>query len=185
VGADGRALFIMPSAEYAYLSDQDVADLLAFIRTVPAVDRDLPARKFGPVGRTLAVTGKIPFQPDLIAGDASERHMNKPTADNPVELGYYLTRLCTGCHGPDLAGAAPMDPASPPGANLTQAGNLKNWSLDQFREVFRTGRTPEGRQLDPQVMPWQLLGVAHEQELEAIWAYLQTLEAKAGPPAKQ
>jgi cytochrome c553 len=184
IGVDGRALFVMPSADYVYLSDQDVADLLAYLRSLPAVGRELPARKFGPVGRTMVLAGKVKFQPDLIAADPDARHLEKPGGDNPVQLGYYLTRLCTGCHGLDLAGASAMDPATPPGANLTPAGNLKNWSLDDFRTVFSTGRTPEGKQLDPMVMPWKPIGNAHADELDAIWAYLQTLEPKQGPAAQ-
>ena len=182
VGADGRALFVMPSADYVYLSDQDLADILAYLRTLPAVERELPERKFGPVGRALVVAGKVSFQPDLIAADPNARHLERPTGSSPVQLGHYLTRLCTGCHGPDLAGALPMDPASPPGANLTPAGNLGKWSLDDFRTVFSTGRTPEGKQLDPLVMPWKVIGTAHADELDAIWAYLQTISPKQGPP---
>ena len=180
IGADGRALFVMPSAEYIYLSDQDVADILAYIRTLPAVQRDLPARKFGPVGRAMTVAGKVKFQPDLIALDPNARHLEKPSGDDPVQLGHYLTRMCTGCHGPELAGAPPMDPASPPGANLTPAGNLNDWTFAEFQNVFATGRTPEGKKLDPMVMPWKVIGQATQSELAAIWAYLQTLEPKQG-----
>jgi hypothetical protein len=183
IGADGRALFVMPSADYVYLSDQDLADILAYLRTVPPVERDLPERKFGPVGRTMVVAGKVKFQPELIAADPNAKHLAKPSGEDPVQLGYYLTRLCTGCHGLDLAGAPAHDPASPPGANLTPAGNLKNWDLDDFRTVFASGKTPEGKQLDPMVMPWKMIGNSNSAELDAMWAYLQTLEPKQGPVA--
>ena len=183
VGADGRALFIMPSADYVYLSDQDVADILAYLRTLPTVTRDVPQRKFGPVGRAMIAAGKVKFQPDLIAADPNARHLDRPSSGDPVQLGHYLTRLCTGCHGPDLAGTPPMDPASPPSANLTPAGHLKNWTREDFLNVMRTGRTPEGKQLDPQIMPWKAIGEqAEPAELDAVWAYLQTLSPKQGPP---
>ena len=178
VGADGRALAIMPSAEYTYLSDTDVADILAYIRTIPSVERGLPKRTFGPVGRMLVATHKMPLQPDLIAANADARHLPKPTADDPVALGHYLTRICTGCHGPELAGAPPIDPSMPPGANLTPGGNPGHWSQEEFRTVFRTGRTPEGKQLNPAQMPWAIIGQAHPEEIDAIWAYLQTIPAK-------
>ncbi|MEX0893275.1 MAG: c-type cytochrome [Gemmatimonadota bacterium] len=178
VGTDGRALFVMPSADYHYLSDQDVADILTYIRTVPPVERELPQRKFGPIGRTLTALGKVPFQTELLAADPDARHMEKPSATEPEQMGYYLTRLCLGCHGMDLAGAPPMDPSMPPGANLTPAGNLGNWTLEDFRTVFATGRTPEGKQLDPAFMPWNVIGGdAAPEEIDAIWAYLRTLES--------
>lgn len=184
VGADGRSLFIMPSAEYTYLSDQDVASILAYLRTVPGVERELPTRSFGPVGRMVAAMGKLPLQSELIAADPNARHLSKPTAADPVQFGHYLTRLCIGCHGPELAGAPPINPDAPAGANLTPAGNLEHWTLEDFRTVFRTGRTPEGKQLDPDVMPWKVIGQAQPDEIAAMWAYLQTIPAKETPAAK-
>lgn len=184
VGADGRALYMMPSSEYTYLSDADLANILAYIRTVAPVERELPRRSFGPVGRMLVVLGKVPSQSELIAADPNAQHLSKPTSAEPLELGHYLTRLCTGCHGVDLAGAPPLAPGAPPGANLTPRGNLRNWSAEDFRTVFRTGRTPEGKQLDPQVMPWAVIGQAQPAEIDAMWAYLQTLEPKESPAAK-
>jgi mono/diheme cytochrome c family protein len=178
IGRDGRALFVMPSSEYTYLSDQDVADILAWIRTLPAVRNDLPERRFGPIGRMLTALGKVPFQPALIAADPDAAHLEKPAMTDQVQLGYYLTRMCIGCHGRDLAGAPAFEPDGTPGANLTPGGNLKNWSLEDFRTVFATGRTPDGRELDPQVMPWTVIGQAQPAELEAVWAYLQTLPAR-------
>lgn len=181
IGRDGRKLFVMPSAEYTYLSDQDIADLLAWIRTLPAVERELPARTFGPVGRTMVALGRIPFQPDLIAADPDARHLQPPNDGDALQVGHYFTRLCTGCHGLDLAGAPALEPGAPPGSNLTLAGNLRNWSLDDFRTMFATGRTPEGKQLDPAVMPWQAISSAQPHEIDAIWAYLQSIPAKEGP----
>lgn len=175
IARDGRKLFAMPSAEYTYLSDQDIADLLAWIRTMPAVERELPARAFGPVGRTMVALGKVPFQSDLIAADPDAKHLDRPTAENPLELGYYLTRLCTGCHGLALTGGPPLGPDVPAGTDLTPAGPLRNYSFDDFRTVFATGRTPDGRELDPEVMPWTALGAAQPHEIEAMWTYLRAL----------
>jgi cytochrome c553 len=184
IGRDGRKLFVMPSSEYVYLDDQDVADILAWIRSVPAVERELPKRAFGPIGRTMIALGKVPFEPDRIAANPDAKHLQRPDGSDPQQLGYYYTRLCIGCHGMDLAGAPPMDPNSPPGPNLTPAGNLRDWSLDDFRQLFASGRTPDGRELNPDVMPWQVIGTARPDEIEAIWAYLQTLPPTQGPALK-
>jgi mono/diheme cytochrome c family protein len=183
IGRDGRKLFVMPSQDYTYLSDDDVADILAYVRTLPAVQRELPGRQFGPVGRMLTAMGKVTFQPDLIAADPEARHLDRPDANDPLEMGYYLTRLCIGCHGNDLAGAPPMDPESPAGPNLTPAGNLSGWSFDQFRELFATGRRPDGTEVSP-AMPWQIIGQARPHELEAIWSYLRSIEPIEPAPAR-
>lgn len=174
IGADGRALVIMPSPEYVYLSDRDLADLVAYARTLPAVSDTLPAREFGPVGRTLITLGKLPTAVDLMPEDA--RHLPAPEKAPTPEFGEYLTRLCTGCHGADLAGGQPPDPEAPPAPNLTPAGNLANWTFDQFDTALRSGRTPEGKSLNPQFMPWTAIGKVTDTEMRAVWAYLTSLE---------
>lgn len=174
IGRDGRALVIMPSPEYVYLSDSDLADLVAYARTLPAVTDTLPARAFGPVGRTMVALGKMPTAVDLMPAGA--RHLPAPEKAPTREFGAYLTRLCTGCHGPDLAGGQPPDPAAPPAPNLTPAGNLANWSYEQFEATLRKGTTPEGKVLNPQFMPWTAIGKLKDTELGAIWVYLTSLE---------
>jgi mono/diheme cytochrome c family protein len=176
VGADGRALFVMPSQDMIYLGDDDVADIIAHIRTIPAVQRDLPARAFGPVGRALIALRKIPFQPELIARDPDARHLTKPAATEALEYGHYLTRLCTGCHGLELAGAPPMDPSMPPGANLRE--RIAAYTLEEFRTFFTTGRTPEGREIDPAFMPWNVIGTARPDEIDAVYRYLTEVAAQ-------
>ena len=84
---------------------------------------------------------------------------------------------CIGCHQPNLAGgpipgAAPGDP---PSANLTPAGPLANWTLEDFRTVLRNGVTPEGTALNPEVMPWPIMQHMTDVEIEAVWLYLNSL----------
>jgi len=40
---------------------------------------------------------------------------------------------------------------------------------------MRTGVTPTGKQLDSELMPWKSMGQMSDDELKAIWLYLQTL----------
>lgn len=179
VGADGRALFIMPSNDYVWLGDRDLADLVAYLKTIPSVPDTLPARTFGPVGRALVGVGMIDFATDMMPEDA--RHLDTPPRAPTPEYGFYLTRLCAGCHGRDLAGAKLPMPGAPIAPNLTPAGNLGRWSYEQFAHTLRTGTTPEGKALDPQLMPWKSIGQAGDTELQAMWAYLQTLEPRPTP----
>ena len=174
IGADGRALFIMPSQEYVYLSDREIADLVSYLQTLPAIPDTLPARAFGPVGRGLLALGRVASAIDRTAPDA--RHLEAPAKEPTAEFGYYLTRVCISCHGMQLAGAPPEAPGSPPGANLTPAGNLKNWTYDEFVHTLKTGVTPEGKQLNPMYMPWTALSHFNDTEMRAVWAYLGGLE---------
>ncbi len=59
---------------------------------------------------------------------------------------------------------------------MTPAGNLGSWSQQDFIETMRTGETPEGKVLDPSVMPWPISEAMTDVELEALWLYLSNLE---------
>jgi len=46
IGHDGRALFpVMPYPHYSHMSDEDLASVIAYLRTVPAVRKQLPTTK--------------------------------------------------------------------------------------------------------------------------------------------
>lgn len=171
VGVDGRALLIMPSEIYTNLSDEDAAALIAYLRSVPPVDHDLPATKIKPLGRIIAGTGKLPTAVDLI-GTAKPHRPGTPPVAATLEYGEYrASTLCAGCHGPRLEGAQPADPSSPPAPPLM---NAATWSLDQFRTALRTGMTPT-RQLDDSYMPYTVTANLTDTEIEALHMYLRSL----------
>src|SRR5687767_1231788 len=58
VTPDGRGLFLMPSTDYANFSDDDMGALIAFIKSVPAVDRARGPVALGPIARGLTAAGK-------------------------------------------------------------------------------------------------------------------------------
>src|SRR3954469_938638 len=60
VGHDGRALIVMPSKGFSQLSSQDVADIIAYVKSVPAVDNVLPKRQIEPMGRIMMALGMFP-----------------------------------------------------------------------------------------------------------------------------
>lgn len=179
VGANGKPLFVMPSNEYAGLSDADVARIIAYLRSAPPVDRTNPAPTVGLLGRALVATNQLPaFPAEVIDHTAAAPHDVAPEAS--AAYGAYLITSCTGCHGPGLAGQAiPGMPADyPHSANLTSSGELGQWTFADFATTLRTGRTPANKILDPDVMPWPIATRMTDVELEALWLYLQSL-----PPA--
>jgi len=174
VGPDGRGLLFMPSQEFQYLSDEDVAAIIAYVRSVPPVDRQLGGSSVGPIGRVLLLTGAMPLLPaELIDHDAARRPV--PPAAPTREYGEYQARVggCFGCHGPALGGSAEGH-GGPPPANLTPGGGLGAWTEADFFTAMRTGKRPDGTAIDP-AMPWRAVGRLTDDELRALWLYLRSV----------
>jgi cytochrome c553 len=177
VGHDGRALWIMPSENFSHLSDEDMGVLIAYLKSVPSVDNELPERQIEPMGRVMVGSGMIPpVAVDLIDHTAPPTVAVQPGVS--VEYGRYLARtMCTECHGANLNGI----PFGPPGdqapsPNLTPGGEIAFWSEEQFMATLRTGVTPDGRALG-ESMPWPYFGQMTDDEMKALWLYLQSLPA--------
>jgi mono/diheme cytochrome c family protein len=181
VAPDGRALLLMPSAEYQHMSDEDVAAVIAYLRTVPPVDRELPAPKAGPIARALLVTGKMP----LLSAELIDHRAAAPAvaaAGVTAEYGHYLAQVggCFSCHGPALTGGITHGPpGSPPSTNITPAG-IGAWSEADWFAAMRTGKRPDGRDI-ADAMPWRAMARMTDDELRALWLYLRTVPAAETP----
>ena len=167
----------MPSRIWYYLSDDDLADLIAYLKSLPPVDNDLPKTELGPLGRVMLTLGQLP--PDLIPDVISIDHAGpRPVAPEPgvtVEYGEYLANTCSSCHGSNFNGQL-LSWAESLAPNLTPGSELHYWSEEDFIATLRTGMTPNGHQLKD-VMPWKYFGQMTDDELEAVWMYLQALPA--------
>lgn len=176
VDPDGKPLWFMPAQEFYYLNDDDLGALIAYIKSLPSVDNVIPENSGGLLGRILFVTGQLPLVPaELIDHNAPRPPVVEPGIT--VEYGEYLAVGCKGCHHTNYAGGpipgAPPD--APPAANLTPAGELSEWTEEDFINTMRFGITLEGNQLDPEWMPWPAIGQMTDEELQAVWLYLQSL----------
>jgi mono/diheme cytochrome c family protein len=175
VGADGRALVLMPSMEYARFTDEDLSGVIAYLKSLPAVDRDTVPVKLGPVARGLLVAGKF-----KLAAEEIDHALVKPTVVKPGvtrEYGRYLSIGCTGCHGPNFSGGK-IDigpPDWPHAANLTphESGRLGKWTEADFIATLRTAKRPDGSEVHP-VMP-RAFGNMNDTELKALWTFLKTI----------
>ncbi len=174
---DGTGLLLMPSQHFAYFSDEDVAALIAYLKTVPPVDNELPSRAIGPIMRMLLVLGAIQLAPEMI--DRTATHTASAPTGVTVERGHYLTQIgiCADCHGEGLVGRSPeeAEQGPPAGPNLTPSGKLASWSEADFITAIRTGVTPTGDPLDPMEMPWPGYSRFSDEDLKAIYLYLQSL----------
>lgn len=179
IGPDGLGLFVMPSEEYAHFSDSDLGALVAYLKTVPAVDRERTPTSLGPISRMLLATGKM----KLAAENIDHANLRPPAIAAAVSIDYgrYVAASCLGCHGPNFSGGK-IDigpPSWPEAANLTPhaEGRLTKWTEEDFLKVMRTAKRPDGTELDP-VMP-RAFGGMDDTELKALWAFFKSLPATA------
>lgn len=179
IAKDGHPLVLMPSIEYSQFSDDDLGALIAYLKTVPKVDRERVPVSVGPVARALILAGEI-----KLAAEHIDHAGLRPPVVTPgltVDYGRYLAVSCSGCHGEQFAGG--RIPGAPPdwplSRNLTPAGDLAKWSEADFLKVLETGIRPDGTQLNP-VMPLAF-GKMTEIEKKALWIYLKTLPAVTTP----
>lgn len=181
IGADGKPLLVMPSQEFYTLNDRDLGVIIAYLKSLPAVEREVPAPVLGPLGRVLFVTGQIPLLPAELIDHEAPRPVAVEAAAT-VEYGAYVAQSCIGCHGAGLSGGPmPGLPPNPPyPANLTPdpTTGLGNWTEADFVQALRQGQRPDGTILDPVAMPWPNFGQMTDTELSALWLYLQSMPAK-------
>jgi cytochrome c553 len=176
---DNTSLIVMPSEAYTHFNDQDLGALISYLKQLPPVDRENPKSKLRVMGRTLLAANKLPMLSAELAAAQNVQRDAVP-AGVTVEYGKYLatTAGCNGCHLPDLTGGVVIGPpGSPPSANLTPAGNIGKWNELDFFTALRQGKRPDGTVISD-FMPWKFVGRMTDEELRAIWMYLQTVPAK-------
>lgn len=177
VRKDGRSVVFMPSQDYHFKAS-DVGALVAYIRSVPPVDREIPHPSFGPLGRILVFAGAMPLLPAELVDHEARTFVPEGTPSTPEEAGKYLvdTGACRGCHGPQLTGEGGM----PDAANLTPVG-IGHYTFADFQRALREGRRPNGTELKPD-MP-RAFGAMSDDDMRLVFAYLQSLPA-AGTKSK-
>lgn len=187
VRADGTVL--LPFMPFSDLSDEDLRAIVSFLRTQPPVRNAVKTREFNFVGRAVLAFLIKPQGPN---GPLPAQVDKAPT----VEYGHYLAHKvasCYSCHternmmtgefvGPTMAGGTPLpshdDPAvliTPP--NLTpdpDTGRMAGWTEEVFVARMKLGVGPPGSK-----MPWSAYARMSEDDLRAVYRYLQSL-----PPVK-
>lgn len=186
VSKDGRALFpAMPSHLYGQLANDDIYALIAYLRTLPAVEKTVPEPK-----------PKFPFGIIMNFIPKKQTPGTSPDTQNKVEYGKYLVTMaaCFDCHTAMEKGQYVMTDAfagnrefiMPTGivrsANISpdKTTGIGSWTEDFFIQRFKVYADssfvlPTITEGFNTIMPW--MGYAHldENELSAIFAYLQTL----------
>lgn len=176
IGPDGKPIFMPAVVSTSHLSDEDLGAIIAYLKTIPPVDHEMDGKQFTPLAKIMLAAGLLDKLP--VETVSHEVRVTAPERGATVEYGEYLvnTNDCRVCHGPDLNGGPFPDPTitkiSP---NLTPGGEPGDWSEEDFIITIRTGVTPSGHQLDSEFMPWQDYATFYDEELQAVWLYLQSL----------
>jgi mono/diheme cytochrome c family protein len=191
ISKDGRVLFpMMPYKNFRYMSDEDVYSLVAYLNTLPAVNNPLPKTKVDfPVSMLIKgeprPAGRVP-QPDV---------------RNKLAYGEYLVTMasCQECHTPMEKGQPDLSKRFAGGnvfdfgtvkvvsANITPdvATGIGSWDFERFRERIRwyedyaKNGSPEVGPDQFTIMPWLNFSRLTDQDLEAIYTYIQTRPAIA------
>lgn len=170
IGGRGNPLIVMPATAYANLSDEDLRAVVAYLRTVRPVDRDVGHVKVRTLGRILLATGAF----NDIAAEKIDHAVRQPERTDPGD-GAYLSRIagCTFCHQPGFGGSTVHigPPDAPP---VPRINNLvtRGWTLRDFELAVRHGQRPDGSTIS-KFMPWSSYAGLSDAEVAALWTETQ------------
>ena len=171
VAGDGRVMAAMPSTHYQNMSDQDLADIIAYMKTVPPAADEYGVRQLSFTGNI--IFGNMAFGTLPVNVIEHENVGGRVAVAESAEYGEYLATVgsCKECHGPALDGVT-LDPNAPQGPTLA---SVAGWSDAEFITAMRTGVTPSGKQLSEE-MPFSYYAGQTDEELRAMWMFLRTLD---------
>lgn len=172
VNPQGKSVWFMPSQEICHISNEEMGQLICFLKQHPPIDNIMPAKEIKPLGRMLVFMDKFPLLPaEIIDHNALYKDIMVPSI-TPV-YGGYLATTCKGCHGNDFKGSPPHGPGQAAIPDITTTGPIAKWHEQDFITALRTGKTPSGIQLSD-AMPYKDFTYADD-ELKAIYQYLHVL----------
>ncbi len=197
VSKEGRAMFpVMPYHYYGRMDEEDIKSIVAYIRTLPPIQNQVP-----------------PSVPDfpmniLINTIPTRASFEKlPAKTDMVPYGAYLVNAasCKECHtqfdkgslvsGTEFGGGREFpfpDGSLVRSANISpdEATGIGNWTENDFVNRFKTNAALAmmGKKVQPgefnSIMPWAMYGTMHDEDLQAIYAYLKTVPVQQNKVVK-
>jgi cytochrome c553 len=169
---DGRAVNPgMPSSLFHSLGDEDALALISYLSQLAPVFNELPSSELRFMGKLLV--GAFVYDYTESAVDPATPRRNPPPPGADASYGAYLASVsCVDCHGEDLRGGPHPNPTGPLCSDLAYAAGL---GREDFNAAMRSGRTPDGRQLEVKYMPWRAYSSLNDLELAALQAHLREL----------
>ncbi|MBX3577689.1 MAG: cytochrome C [Rhizobiaceae bacterium] len=173
----------MPFAMYKGLGDEDLNAIVAFLRTLPAVENEVPASTY-----------RIPLPP---AYGPPVESVTAPPRGVTVEYGAYLAgpvAHCMECHTPQGPQGPMLDTAAGQGgfefhgpwgtsvsSNITPSDDgIAGWTDEELKAMITQGVRPGGAPMLPP-MPYPFLAKTTAEDLDAIILYLRSLPPLPDP----
>lgn len=189
VTKEGKALFpVMPYHYYGRMDEEDIKSIIAYLRTLKPIENTV---------KQSASDFPMNFILNTFPRKASPEKI--PPASDQLAYGRYMTNAsgCMECHTKDNKGqliagtefgggrAFPL-----PGGATVRSSNISpdkatgigNWTAEKFVAFFhsRSDSTVLNTTLKPgafnSIMPWTMYGKMKEDDLRAIYTYLQTVK---------
>jgi len=183
---DGRVLFpVMPYYAYGKMDPQDIWSMIAYLRKLPVVKKDIPKS-----------TIDFPVNVFIKLGQQEPKPTFLYNLKKPEEIGAYYANIagCIDCHSPENDRHEP-DMTKPgaggrrfalPGGNFVTSPNITpytmgNWTEERFVARFKqysdSGYTPPvvppgGKNT---YMPWHCFAGMTDTDIKSIYAFLKTL----------
>jgi mono/diheme cytochrome c family protein len=185
VDKNGQALFaVMPYGNFRHLSDDDAQSMVAYLRTLPPVPGQKPAREL-----KFPLPIIVKFMPQPLTGPVAA-----PDRAGTVAYGRYLVTAagCETCHTPVDDQHQPLPGRAFSGgqqfllekggsvvsANITpHETGLGGRTRENFIAMFKAYTAPESRDVEVAPnkntpMPWLMYSGMTEEDLGAIYEYL-------------
>lgn len=172
----------MPYAFYKIFTRADLDAVVAYLRSVPAVSRKVPA----PVYKGPSMHVDIP--------PGAEKPMPESAMQDPVKRGFYLVTIghCMECHTPSVnerwdyrndLGRGGKVFKGPFGVSVStnitshKVKGIGAWSDAEIKRAITQGVRKDGRRLKPP-MGYEWYARMTDADLDAIVAYLRTVPAR-------
>lgn len=187
VSKDGRALFpIMPHLLYGQLDKNDIESIIAFIRTLKPIENNTEVSSSDfPMN---FIINTIPKKPSFTT---------IPPQSDQLSYGKYIATAsgCMECHTKQVNGKIVGQPYAGgfefmlPGNTVVRSANITpdketgigTWTNQQFVERFKmySDSVYANVKVEPgtfqTTMPWTMYAGMHQEDLSALFIYLQSL----------
>jgi mono/diheme cytochrome c family protein len=187
VDKQGKALFpVMPYLSYGKMDKEDIYDIIAYIRSIPPIENEVPVSKADfPMN---FIMNTIPMKASFV---------EKPAPSDSLKYGAYLANAaaCMECHTqvdkgqiiPALAYSGGREFVMPSGtvrsANITpdMETGIGTWKVESFLQRFKlyADETHLEKMAPDQlntIMPWAMYAGMDSTDLKAIYVYLKSLK---------